>query len=73
MKLSVMAGPDTTQKAGTVTAFACHPADTDFLCLFKVFKPASDKTELLENSLLSACVRVILAQCFHCVWMQACK
>lgn len=64
-------GPDTTQKAGTGSAFASHPTDRDFLWLFKVFKPDSDKTEPLESSLLSTCVRAVLSLCFHCVWMHA--
>lgn len=68
-----MTGPDTTQKAGTGNPFACHPTDADFLWLFKVFKPESDKTEPQESSLLSAYVRVVLSLCFHCVWMLACK
>lgn len=28
--LKSVAGPDTTEKAGTGTAFASHPRDTDF-------------------------------------------
>lgn len=53
--------------------FAHHPTDTDFLWLFKFFKPDSDKTEPLESSCLSAYVGVVLSQCFHCVWMSACN
>lgn len=41
-----MSGPDTTEKAGTGSAFASHPTDTDFLWLFKVFKPGYDKITL---------------------------